>query len=134
MKKEIIYLVLASLCFVIIGCSATKSSASEKKEAVAQKKEVNSNVNLIDRLRRYSGLSIRGDGQNAQIFLRGISSINNPREVLFIINGAQVGNFSRAASQLNPQEIKRIEVLKNPSDIASYGFMGSGGVVLITTE
>ena len=134
MKKEIIHLVLASLSLVTIGCSATKSSASEKKEAVAQKNEVYSNVNLIDRLRRYSGLSIRGDGQNAQIFLRGISSINNPREVLFIINGAQVGNFSRAASQLNPQEIKSIEVLKNPSDIASYGFMGSGGVVLITTE
>lgn len=134
MKKEIMYYVLASLCLVTVGCSATKSKASEKKEAVAQKNDINSNVNLIDQLRRYSGLSIRGDGQNAQIFLRGISSINNPREVLFIINGAQVGNFSRAASQLNPQEIKRIEVLKNPSDIASYGFIGSGGVVLITTQ
>ena len=55
-------------------------------------------------------------------------------QVLFIINGSQVGNFSRAAFSVNPQEIKRIEVLKNPSDIASYGIVGSGSVVMITTE
>ena len=134
MKKRNILLVLMTLFLVTLGCSASRSTTSEKPKAVEEKSQANLNVSLIDRLRRYSGLSIRGDGENAQIFLRGISSINNPKEVLFIINGSQVGNFSRAAFSVNPQEIKRIEVLKNPSDIASYGIVGSGGVVLITTE
>ena len=64
--------------------------------------------------------------------MRGISSINNPNEVLFIVNGTQVGNFS-GVSTISPQEVKRIEVIKNPGDLAIYGLRGSGGVVLITT-
>ena len=127
MKKTITLLTLL-LVFSSSGCSASKATIKEKVETPS-----NANISLLDQLRRYSGLIIRGNGQNAQIFLRGISSINNPKEVLFIIDGTQVGSFSRGASSLNPQEIKRIEVLKNPSDIAAYGIMGSGGVVLVTT-
>ena len=129
MKKTITLLTLL-LVFSSSGCSASKATIKEK---VKVETPSNANISLLDQLRRYSGLIIRGNGQNAQIFLRGISSINNPKEVLFIIDGTQVGSFSRGASSLNPQEIKRIEVLKNPSDIAAYGIMGSGGVVLVTT-
>jgi TonB-dependent SusC/RagA subfamily outer membrane receptor len=45
-----------------------------------------------------------------------------------------VGDFSRAASTLNPLEIGSIRVLKNPQDLAQYGFMGAGGVIIIKTK
>ena len=129
--KKTITLFTLLLIFLSSGCSATKATTNEK---VKVETPSNTNISLLDQLRRSPGLIIRGSGQNAQIFLRGISSINSPKEVLFIINGTQVGSFSRGASSLSPQEIKRVvEVLKNPSDIAAYGIMGSGGVVLVTT-
>ena len=92
------------------------------------------NMSLLDRLRQQAGLVIRGSDASAEIYLRGVSSVNNPKQVLFVIDGAQVGDFSRAASTLNPLEIGSIRVLKNPQDIAQYGFMGAGGVVIITTK
>ena len=116
-------LLIGSLMF---SCSSTSTLSKEES-----KKETSSgmqNIPLIDQLKRYPGLRIRG----TQVYLNGISSINNPNEVLFIVNGAQVGNFS-SVPELNPQAIKRIEGLKNPADFAQYGMMGSGGVVLITT-
>ncbi len=122
MKKNILILLVS----IILSCSSTSTMTKEDNS-----KETNSemqNVSLIDRLKRYPGLSIRG----TQVFLRGISSINNPNEVLFIVNGTQVGNYS-GASGITAQEIKRIEVIKNPADLAEYGIRGSGGVVLITT-
>ena len=117
-------LLIGSLMF---SCSSTSTLSKEtSKEETSSGME---NVPLIDQLRKYTSLRIRG----TQVYLNGISSINNPNEVLFIVNGAQVGNFS-SVPQLRPEEIKRIEVLKNPSDFAEYGMMGSGGVVLITTN
>ena len=112
---------------ILFSCSSTTTLSKEtsKKERASGME----NVPLIDQLRNYTSLRIRG----TQVYLNGISSINNPNEVLFIVNGAQVGNFS-SVPQLRPEEIKRIEVLKNPSDFAQYGMMGSGGVVLITTN
>ena len=121
------FLLSLFLCSIIFSCSSTNTLSKEtsKKETASGME----NVPLIDRLRRYPSLRVRG----TQVFLNGISSINTPNEVLFVVNGVQVGNFS-TIPKFNPQEIKRIEVLKNPSDFAQYGMMGSGGVVLITTN
>ena len=110
---------------IIASCSSTSTLTRGDNKDNNPNME---NVSLIDQLKRYPGLSIRG----TQVFMRGISSINNPNEVLFIVNGTQVGNFS-GVSTISPQEVKRIEVIKNPADLAIYGLRGSGGVVLITT-
>ena len=120
MKNYFLLSLLLSL--VIASCSSTTSITREDNNQNME------NVSLIDQLKSYPGLSIRG----TQVFMRGISSINNPNEVLFIVNGTQVGNFS-GVSTISPQEVKRIEVIKNPADLALYGLRGSGGVVLITT-
>ena len=56
------------------------------------------------------------------------------KEVLFILDGLQVGNYSKIVNIVNPSDIKSITVLKNASDIAIYGFVGSGGVIIIKTK
>jgi TonB-dependent SusC/RagA subfamily outer membrane receptor len=119
---------LLSLFLGLIIASCSSSSTLTKGENDKDNNPNMENIALIDQLKRYPGLSIRG----TQVFMRGISSINNPNEVLFIVNGTQVGNFS-GVSTISPQEVKRIEVIKNPADLAIYGLRGSGGVVLITT-
>ena len=120
------FLLSLSLSLIITSCSS--STSLTKGENDKDNNPNMENIALIDQLKSYPGLSIRG----TQVFMRGISIINNPNEVLFIVNGTQVGNFS-AVSTISPQEVKRIEVIKNPADLAIYGLRGSGGVVLITT-
>jgi TonB-dependent SusC/RagA subfamily outer membrane receptor len=125
--------IIASALFLLIAvsCSTTKTTSSA---ASAEEGQNMGNMSLLDRLRQQAGLNIRGSDSSAEIYLRGVSSVNNPKQVLFIIDGAQVGDFSRAASTLNPLEIGSIRVLKNPQDLAQYGFMGAGGVIIITTK
>ena len=122
------------LIFILIGCN----TAIKKNVDSFNPNEINvsksSNVSLLNRIRSNPGIYIEGVGVNAKVFTKGVSSINNQKEVLFILNSVQVGTFSQIVNILNPESIKSITVLKNANDIAIYGFRGSGGVILIKTK
>jgi TonB-linked SusC/RagA family outer membrane protein len=49
---------------------------------------------------------------------------------LFIIDGFQTGSIS----DINPNDIESVEVLKDASSTAIYGWMGANGVVIVTTK
>ncbi len=53
---------------------------------------------------------------------------------LFVLDGIQVGNYSKISSMLDPTMIKSIRILKNAVDLSMYGFAGSGGVIEIKTK
>ncbi|HEY7768873.1 TonB-dependent receptor [Longimicrobium sp.] len=87
-------------------------------------------------------------GSAISVRVRGASSISAGNEPLYVIDGVPLiqGNFSTiqgaigqtqgidALSDLNPNEIESIEVLKDASAAAIYGSRASNGVVLITTK
>ena len=130
MKKTFLTLLLG---FLLICCGTTKVASNDPKQRPT-KEETLVNVSLLDRLRMYPGIVTRGQGQNAQVFIRGIAGVNTQKEVLFVVNGTQVGTFSRTVFSVNPVEITKIQLLKKATEIANYGFAGSGGVVQITTQ
>jgi TonB-linked SusC/RagA family outer membrane protein len=79
------------------------------------------------------------------IRVRGSTSINATNEPLYVIDGIPVDNSSNAyigvgnqglggLSNLNPNDIESIEILKDASATAIYGARGANGVVLITTK
>lgn len=78
-------------------------------------------------------------GSGIYIRLRGNRSIGNPdkpedfddlNEPLFIIDGIQGGSYS----DLSPNDIESIDVLKDASSTAIYGSQGANGVIIITTK
>jgi TonB-linked SusC/RagA family outer membrane protein len=75
---------------------------------------------------RTSGIA----GSGATIRVRGNRSITGSNEPLFIIDGMQGGNVS----DLNPNDIESIEVLKDASATAIYGSQGASGVIIVTTK
>ena len=77
-------------------------------------------------IRSQGGLN--GDGQPL-IFIDGIR-INRDQLGGFGAGGQQVG----ALSDLNPNDIANVEILKGPAAAALYGTNASNGVVLITTK
>ena len=68
-------------------------------------------------------------GQSSSIFVRGVSNFGNSQP-LFVIDGVQSGSMS----QLNPNDIESIQVLKDAGSAAIYGVSGGNGVVVITTK
>ena len=68
-------------------------------------------------------------GSDAQITIRGVSSLRN-RAPLYIIDGVRQGG----AGNFNMQDIESIDVLKDASAAAIYGAAASGGVIIITTK
>ena len=91
-----------------------------------------------DLLRGTPGLQIGMDtsakGSGASIQLRGQNSLytsashNSP---LIILDGMQFGG---ELSEINPEDIAQIDVLKDASSAAIYGAKAASGVIIITTK
>ncbi len=82
---------------------------------------------------RVAGLDItRSSGQagsGASILLRGNRSLTAGQEPLYIIDG-----IAGSITNLNPNDIASIDVLKDASSTAIYGSAGANGVIMITTK
>ena len=73
----------------------------------------------------------RVGGENIQMQIRGQSSINNaPSNPLFVVDGIATSSIDF----LNPEDIERIDILKDASSTAIYGSRASVGVIMITTK
>ncbi|MBX2816929.1 MAG: SusC/RagA family TonB-linked outer membrane protein, partial [Saprospiraceae bacterium] len=101
---------------------------------------------------KVSGVTINstgGTGSSVSMVIRGATSLSSDNQPLFVVDGVplvntlnnvtQFGNRNRvdygnAISDLNPDDIATITVLKGPSAAALYGSRAGNGVVLITTK
>lgn len=76
-----------------------------------------------------------GDGGYSVSIRGGSGSFMASEQPLFVIDGMpyEVGP-GRGLGWLNPADVVRIDVLKNPADTAIYGVRGANGVIVITTQ
>lgn len=70
-------------------------------------------------------------GSTMQIRVRGTRSLNASNDPLVVLDGIP---FSGSISDLDPNDIKSIDILKDASATAIYGSRGANGVLLITTN
>ena len=122
---------LYSLFLILICCEVNKSPSSLQGSSQYEK----TTLGLLDRLRSIPGLKISGfDQRNAEVYLRGQTSVNFYKEVVFYINGSRVGNYNSAYQAVLPENIDSIKLLKSASELSIYGSDGRDGVVLIKTK
>ncbi len=69
-------------------------------------------------------------GGDFNIEIRGKSSINSDTTPLYVVDGVICSDIQ----WLNPQDIERIDVLKDASSTAIYGSRATAGVVMVTTK
>lgn len=69
-----------------------------------------------------------GSGFNIEV--RGKSSINGDTNPLYVVDGVMCDDID----WLNPQDIERVDVLKDASSTAIYGSRATAGVVMVTTK
>ena len=90
-------------------------------------------ANVFEQLKgKVAGLDVVSGNNGPAITIRGNRTIGNPGAdaPLIVLDGAPYYNF---IENINPNDIKSIDVLKGASATAIYGSRGSGGVILITT-
>lgn len=68
-------------------------------------------------------------GDDAQLFIRGRASFAGDNQPLVMVDGVE-----REFSQISPDDIESISVLKDASATAVYGVRGANGVILVTTK
>jgi len=90
-----------------------------------------------------------GPGGGTRVVIRGNNSITGNNQPLYVVDGVPIdnsglstagaGEFSvpdlgTGVSDINPDDIESISVLKGPNAAALYGARASNGVVIITTK
>ena len=123
---------------VVVGYGTVKRSDLTGSVASldASSLTANSQTNAIDAMQgKISGVNITRNaarpGGSYNIVIRGKSSINNSNEPLWVIDGIPT---SSNANDLNPDDIEKIDVLKDASATAIYGSRGANGVIIVTTK
>jgi TonB-linked SusC/RagA family outer membrane protein len=92
-------------------------------------------TNVNEMLRgRVAGVSVTVNssrpGGSSDILIRGQRSLSGSNSPLYIVDGSPVTDIN----DLNANDIKSIEVLKDASSQAIYGARASAGVILVTTK
>ena len=114
----------------------------------------NKDANFVNSLNgKVAGVNISksasGVGGATRVIMRGAKSIEGDNNVLYVIDGIPIFNYSggsdsgimgegRVSSEgmadLNPEDIESISVLAGPSAAALYGSNAANGAILITTK
>ncbi|MGK2960842.1 MAG: TonB-dependent receptor plug domain-containing protein [Gemmatimonadaceae bacterium] len=129
-----------------LGTAQQQLSAGDVNNTRAQ--------NLVQQIQgKVSGVQITSPGTqggSTNIIIRGQNSITGNNQPLFIIDGVAVSNANRggapfvgsntsfdygnALSDINPDDIESLSVLKGPNAAAIYGSRAANGVILIRTR
>ena len=113
----------------------TTSSAARAEIAPSESRMYSNLEEMLNG--RIAGLQLsrRSDGTYS-LRVRNAHSFYGDTEPLLIIDGLMYGSTAAAdlLTTMSPQDIRRIEVLKDAGATAFYGSRGSNGVVLITTR
>jgi TonB-linked SusC/RagA family outer membrane protein len=102
---------------------------------------------------KVAGVQIKNNtnmGGSSNIIIRGNASLTQNNQALFVIDGVPVDNgntnnsgqttgrsgfdYGSAASDINPDDIESINVLKGAAASALYGARAANGVIMITTK
>lgn len=102
---------------------------------------------------KVSGLQVvrssSGVGGSSKIVLRGANSLTGSNQPLVVVDGTPMDNFTggvddawgnsgvdmgNGLSDINPEDIESMSVLKGASAAALYGSRAGNGVILITTK
>ena len=147
---------LSGVVVTALGITRNKKSlgydvgqiGGEDMNRVAQTNAISSMAGKV------SGVVVSQTGANptssVSVVIRGIRSLNSDNQPLFVIDGVPLQNsmnnvgvnngngndvdYGNVISDINPNDIESISVLKGPSAAALYGSRAGNGVILITTK
>ncbi len=102
---------------------------------------------------KVAGLAVKSSGTmggSTNVVIRGYSSLTGNNQALFVVDGVPISNqiangggldngyggydYGNNASDINPDDIESVNILKGGAATALYGSQAANGVVVITTK
>lgn len=130
--------------------SAVTRVSSDKLTEVTLTNVVNSLAGQVAGVQITNGSS-GGVGSSSRIVIRGENSLSGSNQPLFVVDGVPISNeqitsdlvnngalqevdFGNGGSEISPDDIASISILKGAGSAALYGARAANGVVVITTK
>ena len=119
----------ALILLLAITCFSDQLIAQAKANTLTQ----GTYKTIFEMLRDVPGLEVQlsNDKSGGSITIRGITSLKNQRPPLFVIDGSIYGGDM---TNINPQDVAGISVLKDAASTGAYGAQGAFGVIVIATK
>ena len=161
-KSNTINVVLKSSAMAINEVVVTALGITREKKALGYAtQQVGGDVinqvksdNVINSLSgRVSGVNVKTSGNfggGTNVVIRGIRSLTGNNQPLFVVDGVPVSDnnsnssyqseggqgydFGTVASDIDPADIKSVNILKGAAATALYGSRAANGVIMITTK
>lgn len=154
-KKEVLQEVVVTALGIRREEKSLGYAAQTVRENAVKDAKTNNWVNTLSG--KVAGLNVQGTGSgpmgSSRVTLRGENSLNlDNNQALIIIDGVPVSSkitgtgfnshlaadgpvdFGSGLSDINPDDIDKITVLKGPGATALYGSRAAGGAIIITTK
>jgi TonB-linked SusC/RagA family outer membrane protein len=148
---------LEGVVVTALGIERDKRSLGVAQQSVAPEELTQAREpNIVNALSgKVAGVQVTNNGPpggSARIVIRGANSVAGNNQPLFVIDGIPIDNsstastgsgrnsgfggldFGNAASDINPNDIESISVLKGANAAALYGARAANGAVVITTK
>ncbi len=152
---------LTEVVVTALGISKQAKSLGYAVQSVNRKQLTEAeDPNLINNLNgKIAGVVITnggaGVGSTSRIVVRGENSFNGTNQPLFVVDGVPINNetffnnaienssgqgtwaevdWGNGASEINPNDISKVTVLKGSTAAALYGSRAANGAVVITTQ
>ena len=126
--KTINHIAISFFCSLLVLISTnTRAQVESNKVTTGTYKTI------YEMLRDVPGLEVKisNDRSGGTVIVRGVSSLQNQKPPLFVVDGSI---FSGDVSNINPQDVEDITVLKDAASTSAYGAQGAFGVIIITTK
>ena len=148
---------LADVVVTALGIRREKKSLGYSTQEIkaADLKSGTANGNFLNDLSgKVAGVTVRRNnnfGGSTNLVSRGVKSLTGNNQMLIVIDGVPINNsnvnttnqkngqgtsfdYGNAATDINPEDIESVNVLKGAAASALYGYQAGNGVLLITTR
>ena len=148
--------VLDEIVVTALGITRDKKSLGYATQKVSgEELTTNKSGNFVNALSgKASGVQIKRNnnlGGSTNVVIRGNASLTGSNQALFVIDGVPINNtntnsqgqsqanggyydYGNAASDINPDDIESVNILKGAAASALYGSRAANGVIMITTK
>lgn len=144
---------LGEVVVTALGIEREKSSLTYAQQQVDGTELLEArDINFLNSMAgKAAGVEVRksssGAGGSTRVVLRGDKSLSGNSDPLFVIDGIPMANNrggqpgmwdgvdqGDGMSQINPDDIESVTILRGSNAAALYGSQGANGVILITTK
>jgi len=130
--KNLYLLFVALVCTVLYSCNSYQGTLQAGNPSRSMVSKENVPATMAELIRRQPNIQVSGSDQNLSVRIRGTRSFTTTNEPMYIVNGRRMGHSFASIANINPMDVERISIIRDPAELSGYGVGASNGVIEIS--